>query len=105
LRERLPAGPIDYDPLDLDGPRRGDGHWRGSFAAAGFEPLQDTRMANPRTLDREGLVRFFASMGWIAEIPDEERPPLLAEVRSLVTTSEYRRLWATHVYWTHLLRH
>ena len=105
LRERLPAGAFDYDPLDLDGPRRGDGTWRVAFVAAGFEPLQDTRLANPQTLDREGLVGFFASMGWLAEFADEERLPLLAEVRSLLTASEYRRRWTTHTYRTHLLRY
>jgi SAM-dependent methyltransferase len=105
LRGRLPEGGIDYDPLDLGGPRRGDGKWRGSFATAGFEPLRDTRIPNPQTLDREGLVAYFASMGWMADLADEERLPLLAEVRSLLTVGEYGRRWATHVYWTRLLRH
>ena len=105
LRDRLPEGTIDHDPLDLDGPRRGDGEWRPSFAAAGFEPLRDTRVPNPQTHDPEGLVAFFASMGWIADIADDERLPLLAEVRSLLAASEYRRLWATHVYWTRFVRH
>jgi SAM-dependent methyltransferase len=104
LRERLPKGAIDYDPLDLDGPRRGDGEWRGSFAAAGFEAVRDARIPNPQTLDREGLVGFFASMGWIADLADQERVPLLAQVGALLTASEYRRLWETHVYWTRLVQ-
>ena len=102
LRGRLPAGALDYDPLDLDGPRRGDGTWRGSLSAAGFEALRDARMPNPQRLDRDGLVAFFASMGWIADLADAERVPLLAEVRSLLTASEYRRRWETHVYWGRL---
>jgi len=105
LLERLPAVGVDHDPLDLDGPRRGDGQWRGEFVAAGFEPLQEARVANPQTLDRDGLVGFFASMGWIAEMADEDRLPLLAEVRSRLTGSDYRRRWSTHVYWTHVRRH
>ena len=105
LRERLPEGGIDSDPLDLGGPRRADGKWRGSFAAAGFEPLQDIVVPNPQMLDREGLVAYFASMGWMADLADEERLPLLAQVRSLLIAVEYRRSWATHVYWTRLLRH
>jgi hypothetical protein len=48
-----------------------------------FQALRDTRIPNPQTLDREGLVAFFAPMGWVAELADEERVPLLAEVRSL----------------------
>jgi SAM-dependent methyltransferase len=105
LHERLPKGATDYDPLDLGGPRRADGKWRGSFAATGFEPVRHTRTPNPQTLGREGLVAFFASMGWIADLADEERVPLLAEVRSLLTDSDYRRQWTTHVYWTRLLGH
>ena len=105
LRKRLPEGTLDYDPFDLDGPRRGDGDWRGSFDLAGFAPLRDARIPNPQTLDGEGLVSFFASMGWIAALGDEERLPLLAEVRSVLSASEYRRPWITHVFWTRLLRH
>jgi SAM-dependent methyltransferase len=102
LRDRVPEGDLDYDPLDLGGPRRGEGDWRGSFAAASFEPLRETRMPNPQVLDREGLVAFFASMGWIADLADQERLRLLAEVRSLLTASEYRRRWETRVQWTRL---
>lgn len=102
LHERLPNGGFDYDPLDLDGPRRADGDWRGSFAAAGFEPVRHARVPNPQTLDRDGLVAFFASMGWIADLADEERMPLLDEVRSLLSDGEYRRVWTTQVYWTRL---
>jgi uncharacterized tellurite resistance protein B-like protein len=53
-------------------------------------------------LDREGLVAFFASMGWLADLPDAERLPLLDELRSLLTADEYRRPWETHVHWTRL---
>jgi hypothetical protein len=41
-------------------------------------------------------------MGWLADLPDAERLPLLDEVRALLTAGEYRRLWETHVYWTRL---
>jgi SAM-dependent methyltransferase len=103
LRDRLPEVDPDYDPLDLGGPRRGDRNWRGSFAAAGFGPVRDARIANPQTLDRAGLVAYFASMGWIADLPDVERLPLLGAVRSRLTANEYRRTWTTDVYWARLL--
>jgi hypothetical protein len=75
---------------------------RRAFADASFEPLREARLPNPQTLDREGLVAFFASMGWLADLPDAERLPLLDEVRSLLTAGEYRRPWETHVRWTRL---
>lgn len=102
LTEHVPKGYLGYDPLDLGGPRYVSGEWRLALADAPFEPLREARLRNPQTLDREGLVAFFASMGWLADLPDAERLPLLDEVRSLLTAGEYRRLWETHVYWTRL---
>ena len=92
---------VSYDPLDLGkGSRYATDDW--SLAGASFEPLQAVRLPNPQTLDRDGLVAYYASMGWLADLPDEERLPLLDEVRSLVTAAAYRRLWETHVHWTRL---
>ena len=59
-------------------------------------------MPNPQTLDRDGLVAYYASMGWLADLPDSERLPLLDEVRTLLDAAGYRRLWETHVHWTRL---
>jgi SAM-dependent methyltransferase len=103
LHERGPKpGEVSYDPLDLDGPRYASGEWRLAFAGSPFEPLRETRLPNPQTLDRDGLVAFLASMGWIADLPDVDRLPLLDDVRSLLAAAEYRRLWETHVHWTRL---
>ena len=41
-------------------------------------------------------------MGWIADLPDVERLPLLDDVRSFLDAAEYRRSWETHLYWTRL---
>jgi len=103
LRERLPKGQeFDYDPFDLNPRRHASGEWRQAFAASPFESPQTRRIPNPHTLDRDGLVAFLASMGWIADLPDEVRFPLLEEVNVLLVAAEYRRLWETHVYWTRL---
>ena len=125
LMWNLPAGPIEpsvaaveqllerhvptsselgYDPLDLNPSRYASGEWRRAFSESLFEELQETRLPNPQALDRDGLVAFLASMGWIADLRHEHRLPLLAEVRSLLTAREYRRPWETHVHWTRLAR-
>jgi SAM-dependent methyltransferase len=83
----------------------GVSHWANGVSrsrACPFEPLRETRVPNVQALDREGLVAFFASMGWLADLPDEERLPLLEEVRSLLPAADYRRRWETHLHWTHL---
>ena len=65
-----------------------------------FEPFAATMLPNPQTLERDGLVAFYASMGWLGDLPDNERLPLLNEVRALLTAAEYQRAWETHVHWT-----
>lgn len=103
LSERGPTKEeLGVDPLDLNTTRYTSGEWRRAVAESPFEELQETRLPNPQTLDRDGVVAFFASMGWIADLPDVDRLPLLDEVRSLLAAGEYRRLWETHVYWTRL---
>ena len=96
------SGDISYDPIDLGGPRFVSGEWRLVFDGSPFEPLREDRLRNPQTLGRDALVAFFASMGWLAELPDEERLPLLEQVRSLLEAPEYHRVWETHVHWTRL---
>jgi SAM-dependent methyltransferase len=93
---------VSYDPLDLDGPHYTSGAWRRPFAGSAFGELREVVLPNPQTLDREGLVAFLASMGWLGDLPDEERLPLLDEVRGLLAADEYRRLWETHSHWTRL---
>ena len=103
LAPRIPDD-LGYDPLDLNSARYASGEWRRAFAGAPFEELQEARLPNPRALDRDALVAFLASMGWIADLPDTERLPLLQEVRSLLTSADYRQTWETHLYWTRLAR-
>jgi SAM-dependent methyltransferase len=99
LRERGPTQEeAGYDPWDLNPSRYASGEWRRAFAESPFDELQEARLENPQTFDREGLVAFLASMGWIADLPDVERLPLLDEIRSLLTADEYRRSWQTHVH-------
>jgi hypothetical protein len=41
-------------------------------------------------------------MGWIRDLPDAERLPLVDQLRSLLVAREYRWRWETHVHWTRL---
>jgi len=61
--------------------------------------FQHARFTNPQVLDRDGLVAFYASMGWFADLPDAERLLLREEVRERLTADRYERVWATDVYW------
>jgi SAM-dependent methyltransferase len=99
LGKHCPArSQVGYDPLDLAGPRRPPGE--SALARSSFEAFEETRIRNPQTLARNGLVSYYASMGWLADLPDTERLPLLDDVRELLTADAYRRLWETHVFWT-----
>jgi SAM-dependent methyltransferase len=101
LNEWAPKDDLGYIPLDLGGPDVASG-WQPSAADSPFQPFKATVLPHPQTLDRDGLVAFFASMGWLADLPDEQRSPLLDEVRTLLTASSYERLWETHLHWTQL---
>lgn len=102
LAHRRPRQDDVAYPLDLRGPHFASGEWRNVLADSSFEPLREHFLANPQDIDRDGLVAFFASMGWIAEMPDGERLPLLAELRGLLTADRYLRHWETQIYWTTL---
>jgi len=101
LEERMPN--VDYVPLDLGGPAASSG-WQPEITDSPFEPFQATLVLNPQALDREGLVAYYATMGWLADLPDEERLPLLAKVRSRLDADTYERSWETHVHWSRLRR-
>ena len=92
------ALPLDLDPSRFPHAR----DWPRAFEHSMFDPLRELRFANPHTVDPDGLMAFFGSMGWIGALPDEERLTLLAEVRSRLTARRYRLPYETHVHWTRL---
>ena len=104
LRRRAPGGraELGYDPVDLNSTIYESGEWRAAVERAPFDRLEEVRLPNPQTIDRDGVVAFFASMGWLGDLADAERLPLLDEVRSLLPDRDYRRRWETHVHWTRL---
>jgi len=102
LRGRAPDG-LGYDPVDLNTNRYASGAWRSAFTGAPFEAFREESLPNPQVLDREALVAFFSSMGWIGwtdGLPDDERVALLDEVRTLLDDVEHRQTWETRVHWT-----
>jgi SAM-dependent methyltransferase len=97
LLGRAPSG-LAYDPVDLNSRRFADGEWREAFAGSRFHEPREVRLPNPQRIDREGLLAFYASMGWFSELPDDERAALLDEVRMLLPAEVYRRRWETRAY-------
>ena len=99
-----PIWPQDIDmPLDLDPrqmPHARD--WPRAFARSPFEPLHEATFPNPTRFDQRALVAFFGSMGWISALPEQQRAPLLDEVRSRLTAGEYVLPFETHVHWARL---
>jgi SAM-dependent methyltransferase len=93
---------VGYDPLDLNTMRYESGEWRRPFSDSPFGAFREARASHVQVLDRDGMVAILASMGWIADLPDVERVPLLNGVRSLLDARTYRRVWETHVHWTRL---
>ncbi|HSI97164.1 MAG TPA: class I SAM-dependent methyltransferase [Gaiellaceae bacterium] len=78
------------------------GEWRKPFVGSPFEELRQVAFDNPQIVDREGLLAFFASMSWVAVLPEDERTGLLDEVRGRLDAESYTRFWRTEVHWTRL---
>jgi SAM-dependent methyltransferase len=99
-----PLWPKDIDmPLDLDPSRFAYARdWPRAFDHSVFEPLQESKFANVRTVGRDDVVAFFGSMGWIGGLPDDEAQALLDEVRSRLVHRRYRLPFETDVHWTRL---
>jgi SAM-dependent methyltransferase len=68
-----------------DTPRYRDGRWRAAFdASADFTPLQARRFRHRHELDRAALLDRFASISFIATLPDATRAGALAEIEQVV---------------------
>ena len=101
LLERAPrATGDDVDPLDFSVAHATE--WKSVVGASPFGPIHHSLLSNPQTVSADGLAAYFASMGWIAELPDHERLPLLAEVRKTLHADLYRREWETLLFWMRL---
>jgi SAM-dependent methyltransferase len=90
--------PLDLNPHQLPHAR----DWPRAFVESVFEPLQEAQFDNAQIVDRDGLVAYFASMGWIGALPDEERASLLDAISSRLTANEYRLPFTTRVHSTRL---
>ena len=85
LTERAPAREqLGHDPVDLNTTRFASGEWRAPFAGSRFDELSEARL------------------GWLGDLSEPERRPLMNRVRSLLDADWYRRSWETRVYWTRL---
>jgi ubiquinone/menaquinone biosynthesis C-methylase UbiE len=82
--------------------RYASGAWREPFAGSSFEELSQAQFDHQQVVDREQLLAYFASMSWIAVLPDEERAELLSKVRELLDADSYTRFWRADLYWTRL---
>lgn len=98
-----PIWPRDFGfPLDMMSGAWAPSSWNLPFAKGSFNQIREARLANPQTIDPQGLVAYFGSMGWIANLPDEQRKPLVDAMRSRLTAAEYVLPWQTRVQWTRL---
>lgn len=77
------------------------GMWRPALDRAHdlFEPLRFSSIAHERSLDQEAFVSGVASFSFIAAMPDDERDPVLTQVRALAPEACVLRM-RTECYWT-----
>ena len=95
-----------------DTPRYRDGRWRAAVdAAPGFTPLRVRRFRHAHHLDRAALVDRFASISFVAALPDPTRARVLAEVEKVLATEaslagpgSVAVPYRTDLFWTERLR-
>ncbi|MEV6285942.1 class I SAM-dependent methyltransferase [Kribbella sp. NPDC051770] len=89
-------------PLDMMSGDWAPSAWKLPFAKKTFTEIHEARLANPQTVDASGLVAYFGSMGWIANLPDDQRLPLIDALTAQLTAEAYVLPWQTRVQWTRL---
>ena len=99
LTARAPAD-VGHEPADLNTHRYSSGTWREAFEGSRFGPFEEAEFDNRQAIDRDDLLAFFASMGWLSERDD--RSSILAELDALLTQPSYVRSWRTRVHRTRL---
>ena len=83
--------------------RYDSGEWREPFAESRFGELRQVQFDHTQIVDREQLLAYFASMSWIAVLPEDERTTLLEDVRGVLEADTYTRFWRVDLYWTTLV--
>jgi len=81
LRESTPQGPGRE--------RFFSGEWRGVFADAPFESLQETSVAVTHEVDRRGLLSYLLSQSSIAARPPADIDAISSELEGLVPPGRY----------------
>jgi MOSC domain-containing protein YiiM/SAM-dependent methyltransferase len=75
------------DAADDGHPRFRTGAWREAFEqTALFEPLQEATLASVQRLSPDRVVDRVASISYIAAMREDDREPVLADVRRLLAT-------------------
>jgi MOSC domain-containing protein YiiM len=96
------------DAADDGHPRFRTGEWRSSFdLTALFEPLQEATLQSVQRATPEAIVDRVASISYIAAMTEDQRGPVLADVRRLLASDpataglEVIDLpHVVHVYWS-----
>lgn len=95
------------DPYERSAPREKTGQWRQAFSATDrFGRLNQLAFPHEQRLDADGLVERFASVSFLAVLPDRERGEVLGRIRELALThpdlaglEEFSLPYVTELYW------
>jgi len=89
-------------PYEGETPREWRKAWTPSFSSSQlFTALEERSFSIGQELDADGLVERAASISFVAALTDDERRPLLDEIRGLASTlpERFTLPYRTTVYW------
>jgi SAM-dependent methyltransferase len=75
------------------------GEWRRAFEGGPFGPLEEAAVEHEWRLTREELVAYYASVSWMAVLPEAERARKLARFEAALDREVYSRTLRAEVYW------
>jgi SAM-dependent methyltransferase len=75
------------------------GEWRRAFEGGPFGPFEEAAVEHERRLTREELVAYYASISWVAVLPEAERARRVARFAAALDREVYSRTLRAEVYW------
>jgi SAM-dependent methyltransferase len=75
------------------------GEWRTAFAGSAFGPLHEASFEHEQTLTRAELGDYYASISWVAALPEPGRTERVARFRAALDRDAYRRGLRAEVHW------
>jgi SAM-dependent methyltransferase len=99
LEHLVPDDVWDGPPSGQKRNRFETGEWRAAFAGSPFGAFEQASVDHEQTLTRAELVDYYASISWVAALPQAERRARIERFAAGLDRDGYRRPLRAEVHW------